>query len=178
MKINSKHLFLIVFFGNFSLSAAAGDLLSKATSDDGLSIHSESLLINAVDNIRNSNTDKAIKSLRQLIKINPDFKAAQLMYADLMLSRSQVITDFGNIPNASFERISALRDEVQARWLNHKTPVDKNKIPASLVQLANMQEHVIVVDSSRSRLFLFKNQRGVPRLVKDFYVDYWQKWNG
>ncbi|GJM04182.1 MAG: hypothetical protein DHS20C09_01730 [marine bacterium B5-7] len=152
------------------MSVHAGDLLSKATSDQGLTTHSESLLLNAVENINNNHTERAIIDLRQLIKINPDFKAAQLMYADLMLARSQVITDFGNIPNASFERITALRDEVQARWRNHESPVDRNKIPSSLIQLASKQDHVIVVDSSRSRLFLFKNQKGAPTLIKDFYV--------
>tara|TARA_R110000782_G_scaffold30891_25_gene76660 strand:- start:665 stop:1825 length:1161 start_codon:yes stop_codon:yes gene_type:complete len=152
------------------MSVNAGDLLSKATSDQGLTTHSESLLLNAVENINNNHTEQAIIDLRQLIKVNPDFKAAQLMYADLMLARSQVITDFGNIPNASFERITALRDEVQARWRNHTSPVDRNKIPSSLIQLASKQDHVIVVDSSRSRLFLFKNQKGSPTLIKDFYV--------
>lgn len=170
MKINFKHLLFFIFIGHFSVPVNAVDLLSKATSDKGLSTYSESLLINAVENINNNNTERAIKDLRQLIKVNPDFKAAQLMYADLMLARSQVITDFGNIPNASFERITALRDEVQARWRNYKSPVDKNKIPSSLIQLASKQDHVIVVDSSRSRLFLFKNQKGAPVLINDFYV--------
>lgn len=168
MKINYKYL-LLFYLINCS-PVIAGDLLSKATSDQGLSRHSESLLINALENIKNDKTEKAIKDLRHLIKLNPDFKVAQLIYADMMLARSQVITDFGNIPNVSFERISALRDEAQARWQYNKLPADRDKIPSSLIQLANKQEHVIVVDSSRSRLFLFKNQAGIPILIKDFYV--------
>jgi murein L,D-transpeptidase YafK len=92
------------------------------------------------------------------------------MYADLMLARSQAITDFGNIANISFERITALRDEVQVRWRNYISPVDRKKIPSSLVKLARNQGHVIVIDASSSRLFLFKNQKGVPTLIKDFYV--------
>ncbi len=170
MKINYKHLLFIFCIGNFTSPVNAGDLLSKATSDQGLMTLSESLLINAVEKIKNNHAEQAIIDLRQLIKVNPDFKAAQLMYADLLLARSQVITDFGNIPNASFERITALRDEVKARWRNHKSPVDRNKVPSSLIQLASKQDYVIVVDSSRSRLFLFKNRKGVPTLIKDFYV--------
>ena len=169
MKTKYKH-FLFLFSLGFCHSVIAGDLLSKATSDQGLSTYSESLLINALENIKNDKTAQAIKDLRQLIKVNPDFKVAQLIYADMMLARSQAITDFGNIPNVSFERITALRDEAQARWQYHKLPADRNKMPASLIQLASKQDHVIVVDSSRSRLFLFKNQGGVPILIKDFYV--------
>lgn len=169
MKIHYKYFFFL-----FLLSACdfviAADLLSKATSDQGLSRYSESLLINALENIKNDKTKLAIKDLQHLIKINPDFKVAQLIYADMMLSKSQAITDFGNIPNVSFERITGLRDEALARWQYHQSPADRDKIPASLIQLASKQKHVIVVDTSRSRLFLFKNQNGVPILIKDFYI--------
>lgn len=165
-----KKCLLFLFCLVFSNSLIAADLLSKATSDQGLSRHSESLLINALDSIVNDKTEHAVKDLQQLIKLNPDFKVAQLIYADMMLARSQAITDFGNVPNASFERITAIRDEAQARWQYHQAPVDRDKIPASLIQLASKQKHVIVVDTSRSRLFLFKNQNGVPILIKDLYV--------
>jgi murein L,D-transpeptidase YafK len=169
MKINYKYL-LFLFYLGLSHQVVAADLLSKATSDQGLSRHSESLLINAIENIKDDKTEQAIKDLRQLIKVNPDFKVAKLIYADMMLARSQAITDFGNIPNVSFERITALRDEAQARWQYHKSPADRDKIPSTLIQLASKQDHVIVIDSSRSRLFLFKNQNGVPILIKDFYI--------
>ena len=170
IKLTIRRLLFLMSIGIISIPVYAGDLLSKATSDQGLSAYSESLLVKAVDHINNKETEAAIKDLQQLIKVNPDFKAAQMMYADMMLAKAQPITDFGNVPNASFERINALREEVQARWKYYKSPVDKNKIPSSLIQLASKQDHIIVVDSSLSRLFLFKNQNGTPILIKDFYV--------
>ena len=169
MQFNFKPLFFISLIC-ISHSLLAADLLSKATTDQTLAKHSENLLISALEDIRNDKTEQAIKDLQQLIKLNPDFKLARLIYADMLLARSQPITDFGNISNASFERISSLRDEAQVRWQYHQSPVDRDKIPASLIQLAGKQKHVIVVDTSRSRLFLFKNQNGVPILIKDFYI--------
>ena len=169
MQFNFKPLFFISLIC-ISHSLLAADLLSKATTDQTLAKHSENLLISALEDIRNDKTEQAIKDLQQLIKLNPDFKLARLIHADMLLARSQPITDFGNISNASFERISSLRDEAQARWQYHQSPVDRDKIPASLIQLAGKQKHVIVVDTSRSRLFLFKNQNGVPILIKDFYI--------
>ena len=148
----------------------ADDDLSKSTTHKRQIVQPETLLLKAVENIRNSDTERALINLKQLVKANPNFNAAQLMYADLMLARSQVITDFGNIANVSFERITALRNEVRTRWRNHISPVDRNKIPSSLMELARNQDHVIVVDISSSRLFLFKNQEGVPTLINDFYV--------
>ena len=117
------------------------------------------MLLKAVENIRDNNTELALKNLSQLVKTNPDFNAAQLMYADLMLARSQAITDFGNIANISFERITALRDEVQVRWRNYISPVDRKKIPSSLVKLARNQGHVIVIDASSSRLFFVQESK-------------------
>ncbi len=165
------HRYVLSLFCLLAISSAqAGDLLSKATADDGLSVYSESLLLNAVDHIRSNNTEAALSELRQLTRINPDFKAAQMMYADMLMARAQPLTDFGNIYNAPYDKISALREEVRARWQYHQQPIDKANIPASLIELDSKQDHVIVVDSSRSRLYLFRNQGGVPRLVRDFYV--------
>lgn len=143
---------------------------SLLSSDKDLSMYSESILIGAIDNVRKNKIDKALEKLNKLIKINPDFKAAQLIYADLMLSRSQKITDFGNIQNASFDHINSLLSEVKARWNFHKLTIEKDKIPSSLIKLANSQSHVIIVDASTSRLFLFENENGTPRMKADFYV--------
>ena len=170
MNVNYKYILFFLCVSSLITSVSADDSLTKNTFDKELIVQPEALLLKAVENIRDNNTELALKNLSQLVKTNPDFNAAQLMYADLMLARSQAITDFGNIANISFERITALRDEVQVRWRNYISPVDRKKIPSSLVKLARNQGHVIVIDTSSSRLFLFKNQKGVPTLIKDFYV--------
>ena len=170
MNMNYKYILFFLCVSSLITSVNAEDNLTKNSLDKELIVQPEALLLKAVENIRDNNTELALKNLSQLVKTNPDFNAAQLMYADLMLARSQAITDFGNIANISFERITALRDEVQVRWRNYISPVDRKKIPSSLVKLARNQGHVIVIDTSSSRLFLFKNQKGVPTLIKDFYV--------
>ena len=128
MKVKYKNLILMLFLCNFSI--AEDDIRpSLLPSDKDLSMYSESILIGAIDNVRKNKIDKALEQLNKLIKINPDFKAAQLIYADLMLSRSQKITDFGNIQNASFDHINSLLSEVKARWDFHKITIEKDKIP-------------------------------------------------
>jgi murein L,D-transpeptidase YafK len=148
----------------------ARDLVSNSTNVKNISRHSEILLLNAIEKIRNNDFDSALKELEHLVKLNPDFNLAQLMYADLLSARTRPITDFGNLFNASFEQVSALREEAKARWRYHQSPPNVNKIPQSLVKLANKQKHAIVVDLANSRLFLFQNHDGVPNLIKDFYV--------
>ena len=129
MKNKLINLILLIFFLNINILAAEkDDRLSLLPPDGNLSIYSETILVNAIENIKQNKIEKALEQLSKLIKINPDFKAAQLMYADLMLSRSQQITDFGNIQNASFDHINSLLSEVKARWGFHKGVIDKDKL--------------------------------------------------
>ena len=171
MKTQLKIFILLIFLWDINISFAEEDIKSSSLiSGKDLSIYSENILINAIDNIKENKIEKALDQLKKLIKVNPDFKVAQLVYADLMLSRSQSITDFGNIRNTSFEHINSLLSEIKARWDFNKVTTSKGKLPSSLITLANTQSHVIVVDATASRLFLFENENGTPRIKRDFYV--------
>src|SRR5881396_2111821 len=46
----------------------------------------------------------------------------------------------------------------------------EDRLPRYVLQLHPGQKHVLVVDSRRSRLYVFGNDQGRPRLVADFYV--------
>ena len=170
MNIKYKIIASILFFQINFLFAENNFEKNTSLTVEEVSIYSEKVLIDALDFVKNGNVDEAIEKLEKLIELNPSFNAAQLIYADLMLSRSQPITDFGNITNAPYTRINSLLSEVKARWNFHKATIDNNKIPSSLIKLANSQSHVIVVDALTSRLFLFENNNGVPKLKSDFYV--------
>ena len=170
MNIKYKILASMLFFQINFLFAENNFEKNTSLTVEEVSIYSEKVLIDALDFVKNGNVDEAIEKLEKLIELNPSFNAAQLIYADLMLSRSQPITDFGNITNAPYTRINSLLSEVKARWNFHKATIDNNKIPSSLIKLANSQSHVIVVDALTSRLFLFENNNGVPKLKSDFYV--------
>ena len=148
-------------------------LLAKESvkiSEEELSSYSESLLISSLEKIQRSDIDGALEDLNELRINNPKFSLAQLIYADLMLAKSQRISDFGNFYTARYDQIDALRKEALARWNYHKSPIDKNLIPSSLIQLAEGQDHVLVVDQSRHRMYLFKNNKGIPVYVDDFYI--------
>jgi len=170
MLFTTRILSLLIIIGLFPCLTMARDLISSSTNTKNISRYSEILLLNSIEKIRNNDFDSALTELKQLVKLNPDFNLAQLMYADLLSARARPITDFGNLSNASFEQISALREEAKARWRFHQSPPNGNKIPQPLVKLANKQKHAIVVDLANSRLFLFQNYKGVPHLIKDFYV--------
>ena len=153
-----------------SISVNATELVSKAAARHAISHTNEDLLVDAIENVRAGNLDSALSELNKLTQKVPDFRLAQLIYADLLLAKSQGITDFGNFSTSSFERISALRQEARVRWQHHQTPPPAQHIPNSLIQLSEEQEYAIVVDLSASRLYLFENRQGTPHLFRDFYV--------
>jgi murein L,D-transpeptidase YafK len=45
-----------------------------------------------------------------------------------------------------------------------------DRLPRYVLQLHSAQKHALVVDSRRSRLYVFGNDQGAPRLVADYYV--------
>ncbi|OGT36008.1 MAG: hypothetical protein A2W28_08755 [Gammaproteobacteria bacterium RBG_16_51_14] len=151
-------------------TTAARDRATQTTAVQNVSHHSEQLLLNAIEKIRNDDFDGALTELRHLVKLNPQFNLAQLMYADLLSARAHRITDFGNLLTAPYKQITALREEAKARWRYQQSQPAVKQIPVSFVQLANKQKYAIVVDLAISRLFLFQNHKGVPSLIEDFYV--------
>jgi len=161
---------LMVLSGTGIDSSRAQDLVSQVTPAHAINHQYERLLMNALENISNNNIDEALSELRHLIRVEPNFKLAQLIYGDLLLSRSRPITDFGSFSALPHNYIAAMRDEVKVRWQHHVAPPSESKLPYSLVQLSNDQKYVIAIDLEASRLYLFQNRDGIPHLFDDFYV--------
>ena len=152
--------------------AQGGDMIINHAAVHRLDHGNEKQLVDALEKIRQNRIDDATAELKQLVNANPKFRLAQLIYADMLLAHSRSINGFGNFPSANYEKIAAFRDEAFARWQHylHPPPEDHRHIPGLLVKLSPHQSHVIVVDTSQSRLYLFENRKGIPVLVDDFYA--------
>ena len=70
-------------------------------------------------------------------------------------------------PPRAWRRCRTRRACACSRYLD-APPVDE--LPASLLQLAPDQVHALVIDTSRSRLYVYANDLGRPRYVTDFYI--------
>lgn len=178
MKIIKDTVYSLLMLLALSQVAEAREQQKFQGINENLSTRSENLLMSALENIAESRIDEALIQLEILKSINPKFGLAQLVYADLMVAKNQRITNFGNSHKKDNEKIIALRDEILARWNYYKSPIDKTLIPSSLIQLSDKQDYVLVVDQSRHRMFLYKNQDGIPVYVDDFYVTIGKKGTG
>jgi murein L,D-transpeptidase YafK len=66
--------------------------------------------------------------------------------------------------------VGELRDEARARLARYSFQPPENLAPKYLLELPQDHEYALVMDASRSTLFVFANTDDGPRYVADFYV--------
>lgn len=130
----------------------------------------ERLLINALSELRHNRLDNALENIETLVRKNPRFKLAQLIYGDLLRARTQGITDFGGAPNASKNIILALREEARKRWQHHIDSPHSSQMPLNLLSVDRKYRHIVMVDLNASRLYIFRNDGEHPYLIEDYYI--------
>lgn len=129
----------------------------------------EQLLANAMLALRQGKLDDALQNIETLLRLQPNFRLAQLMQGDLLLAHAQALDTFGNASGHS-SQLNDLRAEARARLDSILQPPPSNSVPDNILQLADDIQHAVVVDTSTSRLYLFRNQNGLPHYMADFYV--------
>lgn len=129
----------------------------------------EQQLISALTSIQTQHLDLAISKLQKLIKNKPDFKLAQLVYADMMLAKSQGLKVVGQLLNKN-QLLDGFMQEARKRWHSSKNPVKDEMLPAALLNLDKQYKYAVVVELNKSRLYLFENNNGVPKRLDNYYV--------
>ena len=115
--------------------------------------------------------DEALKRVDSLIADYPNFRLAYLVRGDLLLARTRPLEGFGNVvKTVPQDRVDGLREEALARLRAQRDKPGDDWLPRYVLQLNPEQKHALVVDSRRSRLYVFANAAGTPKLVADYYV--------
>ncbi|HAF00450.1 MAG TPA: hypothetical protein DCO68_00560 [Methylophilaceae bacterium] len=131
----------------------------------------ESMLAQTLLEIKQGKVNDALETVNQLIATTPNFKLAYLIRGDLLSSRARMLTSFGDAGVKDESKVQDLKDEAQTRLESY---LDKRKdrlYPNLLIQLDETQQYVIVVDTSKSRLYLYaKNQNNQLKYMSDYYV--------
>ena len=121
-----------------------------------------------------SKLDKAIDRVNSLISQFPNFRVAYLIRGDLYTLRSgKGISAIGDVRNDPLNKMTALadlREEAVVRLRAYRIRPNTNQLPRELVQLKPDQRYAILVDTVRSRLFIYENVLPTPRLITDFYI--------
>ena len=160
--IRLRILFLVLFIG------AAGAGAQPHYTDSG----PEPLLAGIFDAIEAGHFDAALKQTDSLVKAYPNYRLAHLIRGDLLLARSRPISTFGEGARtaADTDRVADLRAEAVARLKAYKTKPPADYVPRYLLQMEAQQKYAVVVDTQKSRLYLYQNDGGTPRFVADYYI--------
>jgi murein L,D-transpeptidase YafK len=120
--------------------------------------------------IHNDRLDVAMNEVNSVLHSYPNYKLAQLVKGDLLMAKAGAISGFGSAPHAPGDKIKDLRDEARVRLLRTLSHPETRLAPRYLWKLGEQQKYALVVDTSRSTLYVYENVDGKPRYAADFYV--------
>jgi len=113
----------------------------------------------------------ATERVEALLAAHPNFRLAHLIRGDLLMARLRPLETFGNVPKTvPREKVEDLRAEALSRLRALRDRPNGDHLPRYVLQMHADQRHALVVDSRRSRLYVFENAGGRPRYVADYYV--------
>lgn len=130
----------------------------------------EELLIQGLLEITQGHTEAALATIDKLLNIAPNFKLAHLVRGDLLMARARELDSFGSVTNAPRDTITDFQEEARVRLQHYLFEQDAPNAPEYLWQLDRDQRHAIVIDTDKSRLYLYRNEDGTPRYVADYYI--------
>ncbi len=132
----------------------------------------EASLVRAIVGLRENGLRHALGEIDLALTKTPNFRLGHLIRGDLLMARSGNPVAFG--PLAASASTSAglmpLQDEARARLKHYLDAPPRDHLPLPMMKLAPSQAHALLVDTARSRLFVFANRGGEPRYVTDFYI--------
>lgn len=134
----------------------------------------EAAIVRALETLREGGIKPALKEIDAVLAKNPNFRLAHLIRGDLLMAKSGAPTAL-TAPGLARHGESAinlanLRHEAQARLTRYFDGPSANALPTALLQMAPEQEYALLVDTSKSRLYVFRNVEGRPQYVIDFYT--------
>ena len=138
--------------------------------------YNEGLLVKSLFDVTQGKLQEALDTIDQLLKTAPNFKLAYLVRGDLLMAQAQQLQSFGNAPQGLQEAksqqamIEDFREEARSRIERYLSQQAASSMPEPLWQLDSSQQYVIVVDTEKSRLYVYKNDAGKPSYIADYYV--------
>ena len=129
----------------------------------------EASLVRALESLKTDGIKPALLELDATLAKNPNFRLGHLIKGDLLMAKAGTPTAFTGMKSQP-ELVASLKQEARARFSRYFDGPPSDSLPTALLQLAPDQQHVLLVDSENSRMYVYKNVDGVPRHVADFYV--------
>ena len=145
-------------------SAQTTSMMSVAFSNEV-----EASLVRALETLKSGGIKPALQELDATLLKNPNFRLGHQMKGDLLMAKAGSPVAFGG-GNSQPELVASLRDEAKVRFNRYFDAPPADALPTALLQLAPQQQHALLLDSEKSRIYVFKNVDGQPVYLADFYI--------
>lgn len=154
------------------LAAAAGVQPARADAKPD----PDALLDEVLHDLAEERLHAALGKADSLVRLYPNFRLGHLLRGDLLRMQSGVVDRLGAVPGAADRKLEELRAEAAARVAALRERPDSVLVPRPVLQLRDDQKQVLVVDTRRSRLYVYGNRGGNRggdlELVDDYYISH------
>lgn len=154
-----------------------GNLLPKASFGSAAAIASnaaanlvEELLVKSLFEISEGKHQQALNTIDQLIQSVPNFKLAHLVRGDLLMAQGKYLQAFGDPTINRPDAVQDLQEEARVRIERYLAKQSKAKQPNLILAPNAQQNHLMLVDTSKSRLYLYEKQDNQLKYVADYYI--------
>ena len=144
-------------------------LFSTFAIADEVQLNYEQGLLQTIDDIQQLNHDQALAESRKFIQQYPTSKVGQLLFADLLMAKAGMLSGIGAGISKQAE-LDNLTFEIKQRLSHKQTPALSGFLPENLVQMSINQPYVILIDQTKSRLYVYRNEQGSPVLEADYFL--------
>lgn len=157
--------YFLTFFSMLLLLAGAQFAHAQAKAFDP-----EPSLAKIYEHIRRGENSAALGATETLIVKAPNFRLAHMIRGDLLLMRTKPVVAMGAADSAPAERLQDLRDEAIVRLRSYRDKPPTGKLPRYFLQVKPAHKNILLVDTRRSRLYLYENRAAAPKLIGDYYL--------
>jgi len=173
---------LLVFSSTVANSNISASLESHVHGNPSLEQRAtyEPEIIQIIELVQQGQLEQALSLTQSHLRNFPKSRIAHLLHADILLGMTTQLPDIGaaalkadSATNVNTERLGldGLKHQIKNRWSHAAIDAQDShtKLPASLIHIGD-HPYVIVTDMLKGRLYLYRNNQGVPELVRDYYL--------
>lgn len=139
----------------------------------------EPAILEILESINAGELEQALAQTDQHLAEYPKSRVAYMLKGDILqamvhnpvvMSESQSV-EITPASEQPAETTQGIRHQLRNRWLHQAVDADRahTQVPASLLDMG-VHEYVMVSDMQAGRLYLYRNNQGVPELVRDYYL--------
>ncbi len=132
----------------------------------------ESSVLSIIKSIQTGKLNVALSLANSHIEKFPKSRVGHLLKADVLYALTSPLSQPGSGLTAEQSvALDGLTHQLKNRWLHaeHEGGKTHTYLPSSLLSIGQ-HKHVIVADMGSGRLYLYANDGGRPKLIRDYYL--------